>query len=136
VKPSRGEGDPWRGRNPKGGTGRTPALASERQRTSAEGKARKTSEARLNRAQPVRLSQRQAGWSGRKARTVPRKGKPSKGESQERYRSETGPKRLREEQRVREVGNLEDAAYPGEANPGSVASRYRKRCRERNPGEA
>ena len=127
MRPSRREANPWRGRKPKGGTGRYPALASERQRTFAEGKARKTSEARLNRAQPVRLSQRQAGWSGRKARIVPRKGKPSKGESQERYRSETRPKRLREEEGVKEVRNLEDAAYPGPVTPGKVASRFRKR---------
>ena len=75
----RGGRDPWRGRKPKGGTGRLRRLSPMRQRTSAEGKARKAGEDLSNRARQGRLSQRQAGWSGRKARIVPRKGKPSKG---------------------------------------------------------
>jgi hypothetical protein len=122
-----GGGMPLEGTKAQGRNGPTPALASERQRTSAEGKARKTSEVLSAQARQARLSQRQAGWSGRKARIVPRKGKPSKGESQERYRSETRSKRLREEQSVKEVRNLEDAAYPGPVTPGKVASRFRKR---------
>ncbi len=56
------------------------ASASGGPRTSAEPEARKASEeAAVAKARRVRLSQRQAGRTGREARAMPRKGKPSKG---------------------------------------------------------
>jgi hypothetical protein len=57
-------------------------------------------------------------------------------QSQERSLSETRRDRFREEQSVRRVETLEAQRNPGEANPGEVASRYRKCCRGKNPGEA
>jgi hypothetical protein len=87
---SRREGTPGGESKPKGGTSPTAPSGGRGQRTSAEGKARKAGEDLHGSGRRVRLNQRQAGWVGREARPVPRKGNPSKGKSQERCRLKHG----------------------------------------------
>jgi hypothetical protein len=55
--------------------------------------------------------------------------KPLKGEAQGRYRCETKPGRLREEEGVKRLRKSEGAAQPGEVSPVWVASRCFKRRR-------
>jgi len=102
---SRGEGTPGGGAKPKGGSSPTAPSGGRGQRTSAEGNARKAGEDLHGSGRRVRLSQRHAGWVGREVRPVPRKGNPSKGKSQERYRLKHGG-RFRGEQGVKRVQTL------------------------------
>ena len=118
-EPSRREIHPWRGRKPKGGTGRPRRSSPVRQRTSAEGKARKAGED-PGRTEPgaVRADVRRADPAVRRGSCRGR-GNLRRAQSQERYRSETGSERLREEQGVKRVRNPGGAAYPGGQTRGS-----------------
>jgi hypothetical protein len=61
--------------------------------------------------------------------------KPLKGEAQGRYRRETEPEGLREEQDARRLRKPEGVAQPGEASPVQVASRCLMRRRATKPHE-
>jgi hypothetical protein len=60
---------------------------------------------------------------------------PLKGEAHGRYRRETKPEGLREEQSARRLRKPEGAAQPGEVNPVQVASRCLMRRRASEPHE-
>lgn len=107
------------------------------QRTSTEGKARETSEVPEPQCGPEPFEPTSGGLAW------PRGEKPCRGrgnlrreKTQERTPHETRRRGSREEKRVKGARNSEDAAYPGEANPGKSLPDSLKRCRDRNPGEA
>lgn len=121
----------------KGGTGGSGASVPARQRTSAETEARKASEEPREGSRRRRSSQRQAGRPDREVG-----GHTAEGESFEEFnpRSAAGLKHggsgFGRKKAPRGSQTLKTQRNPGEASPGEVASRYRKCCREQNPGEA
>jgi hypothetical protein len=74
-----------------------------------------------------RSSQRHVGKSSSRGGFPLREGQASKGEAHERARHETRPWRSREKKRARRAHEPWRRNVPGEANPGRVGSRDRKR---------
>jgi hypothetical protein len=117
---------PLKGEKPKGGTGRTHrfggAAATDFRGDESPGGGRgSAAHARRN-----RLSQHQAGRTGRKARTMPRKGKPSKGAIPGAFRSEIRSRGCGRKKASRGA-KPRRRSVPGRGKPGKVASRFRKR---------
>jgi len=129
----RREANPWRGKSP----GKARARRRLRRRAtdfrggqSPEGE---RGDRLLYAAAPFEPT---PGGPGRsRDRFMPRKGKSSEGESQERYRLKHGGKDS-EGTRRQEGGKPWRRSITGRGKPGSVAFHFRKRCREQNPGEA
>lgn len=120
VTPWQGGRKPWRGENPGEESAPVGGLNGPRQdeRTSDEqeplkarhrdGTGRKRREGRT----PYEAHRRQSqeGQGHREVHPASPKGKPLKGEPQERYRRERKPERFREEQGVKRLREPEDAA--------------------------
>jgi hypothetical protein len=114
------------------------ASAVTEQRTCAEIKAWKASEGpSWGTTTEHRLSERQAGQPGREAH-----GYAANGEPFEEFNPRSAARLKHDRQGFgrnkasRGFETLKTPRNPGEVNPGVVASRHRKCCRERSPGEA
>jgi hypothetical protein len=131
-----GGDEPLEGKKPKGGTSRHGASASARPRTSTETKPRKAGEdtAESSAAGPFEPT---SGGEDRTERSGPCRGRGilRRAESQERTGLKHGRKVAGGTRRQEGVKPWRRSVL-GRGKPGGVASRFRKRCRETNPGEA